>query len=311
MDRSDALRAWVTNEGGSDFIGAFRLNNKTFGGTSVTSDIIIIRKRVNGQRSEQAINVGDVSAERVVDYETGETKRKNGKEVPVVKKLSMLYNNYFMEHPENMAGKMDFGFEHGDTYRPESAGLFPNGQDQNKMLAEWLERLPSESDLQQAPSQNADSQASNSELAGENTKEGQLISNSKGEICISRSGVAVPLNLNANKVKGHTKEECLQAYDKIKKALSDVLDYQVNNEDDKGLKPLLSALNKAYDDFVGTYGFLNRNTSISFLRNDVDFASIAALENYEERGDKKGNKVVEVKKAAVFNGRVVNKEAEP
>lgn len=311
MDRSDALRAWVTNEGGSDFIGAFRLNNKTFGGTSVTSDIIIIRKRVNGQRSEQAINVGDVSAERVVDYETGETKRKNGKEVPVVKKLSMLYNNYFMEHPENMAGKMDFGFEHGDTYRPESAGLFPNGQDQNKMLAEWLDRLPSESDLQQAPSQNADSQASNSELAGENTKEGQLISNSKGEICISRGGVAEPLNLNANKVKGHTKEECLQAYDKIKKALSDVLDYQVNNEDDKGLKPLLSALNKAYDDFVSTYGYLNRNTSISFLRNDVDFASIAALENYEERGDKKGNKVVEVKKAAVFNGRVVNKEAEP
>ncbi|MBR3625336.1 MAG: hypothetical protein IKN48_03170, partial [Bacteroidaceae bacterium] len=311
MDRSDALRAWVTNEGGSDFIGAFRLNNKTFGGTSVTSDIIIIRKRVNGQRAEQAINVGDVSAERVVDYETGETKRKNGKEVPVVKKLSMLYNNYFMEHPENMAGKMDFGFEHGDTYRPESAGLFPNGQDQNKMLAEWLERLPSESDLQQAPSQNTDSQASNSELAGENTKEGQLISNSKGEICISRGGVAEPLNLNANKIKGHTKEECLQAYDKIKKALSDVLDYQVNNEDDKGLKPLLSALNKAYDDFVSTYGYLNRNTSISFLRNDVDFASIAALENYEERGDKKGNKVVEVKKAAVFNGRVVNKEAEP
>ena len=310
MDKSNDLRAWVTNEGGSDFIGAFRLNNKTFGGTSVTSDIIIIRKRVNGQQSDQAINAGDVSAERTAEYETGETKRKNGAVVPVVKTLSMTYNKYFMDHPENMAGKMDFGFEHGDTYRPESVGLFPDGKDQDKMLSEWLDRLPSEKDLQQATT-TTKAQADNAEVVGENIKEGQLITNSKDEICISRSGVAVPLGVNANKVKGHTKKECLQSYDNIKKALNDVLEYQVNNEDDKGLKPLLATLNKAYDDFVKTYGYLNRNTSISFLRNDVDFSNIAALESYEERGDKNGGKKIEVKKSQVFNGRVVNKEAEP
>lgn len=311
MDKSDALRTWVTNEGNADFIGAFRLNNKTFGGTSVTSDILIVRKRVNDKRSDKAINVGDVSAERTASYDTGETKRKNGVDVPVIKILPMTYNKYFMDHPENMAGKMDFNFEHGDTYRPESVGLYPDGKDQDKMLNDWLNNLPTENDLENAPEKSEEARQGSNAEAVEGTKEGQLITNSKGEICISRNGIAVPLGVNTNKVKGHTKEECLKSYDKIKKALNNVLDYQVNNEDDKGLEPLLKVLNKAYDDFVKDYGYLNRNTSISFLRNDVDFANIAALESFEEKGDKNGNKKDVVKKASVFGGRVVRKEVEP
>ena len=46
LDNSKKLRDWIVSEGGSDFVGAFRMHNKTFGGTGVTSDIVVIRKRV-------------------------------------------------------------------------------------------------------------------------------------------------------------------------------------------------------------------------------------------------------------------------
>ena len=117
LDNSKKLRDWIVSEGGSDFVGAFRMHNKTFGGTGVTSDIVVIRKRVNGQKSVHAIDVSDVSGERMTEYDTGETRKVKGKETPVIKQLSMDYNRYFIEHPENMAGEMHFAFEKGDTFR--------------------------------------------------------------------------------------------------------------------------------------------------------------------------------------------------
>ena len=139
LDNSQKLRNWVVNEGNSDFIGAFRMNNKTFGGTGVTSDIIVIRKRVNGLKSVNAIDVSQSDVERVEEYNTGETKKVKGKEERVIKNLPLDYNKYFMEHPENMAGVMRFGFEEKDTYHPTSKGLFPSkDKDQEQMLEDWV-----------------------------------------------------------------------------------------------------------------------------------------------------------------------------
>ena len=85
LDNSKKLRDWIVGEGGADFVGAFRMHNKTFGGTGVTSDIVVIRKRVNGQKSVHAIDVSDVSGERMAEYDTGETRKVKGKEIPVIK----------------------------------------------------------------------------------------------------------------------------------------------------------------------------------------------------------------------------------
>lgn len=125
LDNSKQLRDWIVSEGGADFIGAFRMNNKTFGGTGVTSDIIVIRKRMNGRKSSNAIDVSTITGERSVEYDTGDTRKVKGQTVPVIKHLAMDYNRYFVEHPENMAGVMQFAFEQGDTFRPTAKGLYP------------------------------------------------------------------------------------------------------------------------------------------------------------------------------------------
>jgi N12 class adenine-specific DNA methylase len=303
LDNSKKLRNWIVGEGGADFVGAFRMHNKTFGGTGVTSDIVVIRKRVNGQKSVHAIDVSDVSGERMAEYDTGETRKVKGKEIPVIKQLSMDYNRYFIEHPENMAGEMHFAFEKGDTFRPTSKGLYPKqNKKQEEMLAEFVRSFRAEEFGER-----------NTELATDvmpGKKLGEVFVKD-GKLYINSTASAQPLEVNANKVKGHTKVECFEAYTAIKEALAEVLSYQTANESDEGLKPLLDKLNKVYDDFVGTYGHFNKNTAIAFLRNDVDYANVYALEKFEETADEKGNQIQKFDKTDVFSKRVVEKEKEP
>nr|UVY02507.1 MAG: ddrB-like ParB superfamily domain protein [Bacteriophage sp.] len=303
LDNSKKLRDWIVNEGGADFVGAFRMHNKTFGGAGVTSDIVVIRKRVNGQKSVHAIDVSDVSGERMAEYDTGETRKVKGKETPVIKQLSMDYNRYFIEHPENMAGEMHFAFEKGDTFRPTSKGLYPKqDKKQEEMLAEFVRSFRAEEFGER------NTEVITDVMPGK--KIGEVFVKD-GKLYINSTASAQPLEVNANKVKRHTKVECFEAYTAIKKALAEVLSYQTENESDEGLKPLLDKLNKAYDDFVSTYGHFNKNTAIAFLRNDVDYANVFALEKFEETADEKGNRIQKFEKTDVFSKRVVEKDKEP
>lgn len=330
LDKSQKLRDWVINQGDSDFIGAFRLNNNTFGGTSVTSDILVVRRRVNGQKSANAIDVGSTSGERVVSYDTGETRKVDGKEKPVIKSLSLDYNKYFQDHPEMMAGKMKFGFEEGDTYRPTSMGLFPaRGLNQKNMLTDFVNSFASMKE-DDAPVENTEEENNRIvyEKLGPDVKEGSMVVDKNGNICLAQWGKAVPLmsaakkgekasdsdlitRFQSKKVKGHTKVECFNAYSAIKSALNDVLAYQTENESDKGLKPLLDKLNKAYDDFVATYGHFNKNTQLAFLRKDVDYPNVFSLETYEDVSDKEGGHTEHFGKSDIFSKRVVEKAKEP
>lgn len=303
LDSSQKLRNWLVNEGNADVIGAFRLNNQTFGGTGATSDIIVIRKRVNGKKSANAIDVSTVSAERAATFEDPKTDKE--------RTVSMDYNKYFIEHPECMAGEMRFGFENKDFYRPTSKALYPvKGKNQNEMLSAWMKTFEGMKEDAVSETTPASSESVYEDL-GDDVKEGSLVLDKDDKLCIAQYGKAVPLAVNANKVKGTTKAECFRRYQAIKGALAEVLSYQTENESDNGLQPLLDKLNAAFDNFVKTYGHLHKNTSISFLKNDVDFPTILALEKYSEVGDKNGKKVEKYDKTDIFSQRVVEKEKAP
>lgn len=302
LDNSKALRDWVVNEGGSDFIGAFRMNNKTFGGTTVTSDIIVIRKRVNGQKSAQAIDVSSISGERTAEYEEPGARK--------AKQLSMDYNKYFIEHPDHMAGEMRFAFEEGDTFRPTSKGLYPvSGKDQGKMLVDFVKSF-TEEDSSKATTTDHHDVSLVLDASADGKKLGEMYMKD-GQIVLASFGGYYPLEVNDKKIKGHTKQECFTAYAAIKSALADVMQYQTENESDAGLKPLIAKLNKAYDAFVNTYGHFNKNNQLAWLRNDVDYPNVFSLETYKEQGDGKGGVVKTYDKADVMKDRVVEKESEP
>ena len=302
LDNSKALRDWVVNEGGSDFIGAFRMNNKTFGGTTVTSDIIVVRKRVNGQKSAQAIDVSNISGERTAEYEEPGARK--------AKQLSMDYNKYFIEHPDHMAGEMRFAFEEGDMFRPTSKGLYPvSGKDQGKMLADFVKSF-TEEERGSAETTESDKPVYVNDASADGKKLGEMYLKD-GKLVTAGMGGYYPLEVNDKKIKGHTKQECFNAYAAIKSALADVMKYQTENEGDAGLQPLIDKLNKAYDAFVSTYGHFTKNNQLAWLRYDVDYPNVFSLEVYKEQGDGKGGVVKTYDKADVMKGRVVEKESEP
>lgn len=305
LDKSQKLRNWLVGdkEGCADVVGVFRMNNQTFGGTAATSDIIVVRKRVNGRKSANAIDVSTVTPARTASFEDDRGKMKD---------LPMLINRYFIEHPEYMGGEMYFGFEQGDTYRPTSMGLFPTRTaDQQARMAAWVQHLAEMDWSKEQGTAVAEQTSQINEALGKDVKEGSMVTDSNGSLCVARMGRAVPLTLNKNKIKGRTKEQCFADYTDLKNALADVLKYQTEHNDDAGLQPLLDRLNSAYDTFVARYGNLNKNNNLAWLRNDVDFSSIVALETYSEKGSKDGTKIKTYGKTDIFSRRVVEKESEP
>lgn len=306
LDKSQKLRNWLVGdkEGNADVVGVFRMHNQTFGGTAATSDIIVLRKRVNGRKSANAIDVSTVSVARTVTYENEKGKTKD---------LPLLINRYYIEHPEYMGGEMFFGFEQGDTFRPTSMGLFPmRNAEQAERIAAWVKGL-SEMDWRTEAVSHKDEESTHiNEALGENVKEGSMVLDSDNNLCVARMGRAVPLDINTNKIKGRTKQECFSDYSELKNALDEVLKYQTEHDDDAGLQPLLDKLNQAYESFVKKYGNLNRNKNLAWLRNnDIDYPSIAALETVSERGTKDGKKEITYGKTDIFSRRVVDKETEP
>lgn len=305
LDKSQKLRNWLVGDkdGCADVVGVFRMNNQTFGGTAATSDIIVVRKRMNGRKSANAIDVSTVTPARTASFEDDRGKTKD---------LPMLINRYFIEHPEYMGGEMYFGFEQGDTYRPTSMGLFPTRTaDQQARMAAWVQYLAEMDWSKEQGTAVAEQTSQINEALGKDVKEGSMVTDSNGNLCVARMGRAVPLTLNKNKIKGRTKEQCFADYTDLKNALADVLKYQTEHNDDAGLQPLLDRLNSAYDTFVARYGNLNKNNNLAWLRNDVDFSSIVALETYSEKGSKDGTKIKTYGKTDIFSRRVVEKESEP
>lgn len=155
--------------------------------------------------------------------------------------------------------------------------------------------------------------------AGIEVKTGTMQTDSKGRVCVNYDGTLRPLmakldksnpkseeeriaQFNKNKVKGQPRPQVIADYNEIKKALNELLDYQKSNESDEGLEPLIRKLNQAYDKFVERYDHLHKNPKISWLKNDVDFASVLALETYKEEGL---DHTPVFGKADIFRGRVM------
>lgn len=313
LDKQRDLFQWLSEHEDTDVIGAFRLNNATFDGAPVTSDIIVVRKRINKQRSPQAIDVSSVTTERFVDYDTnphpyydGRTEAQKKKDT---KRIAITYNKYFADHPENMGGEMKANYEMGDTFRPEGIGLHPvDGKNQDKLLKKWVASF----EEQEQAERPAKVLSQSEEVKGE--KVGALVVNSKGEICQveveDEKMVAKPIDTTNTKVAGRSKAEVLKDFHAVRDALNAVLDYQTANESDEGLKPLLAKLNAAYDSFHKKYGNFHANTKLSWLRNDIDYSSVAETEVYKQKEDAQGRKTAEVTKADVMSKRVLKNKAE-
>lgn len=89
------------------------------------------------------------------------------------------------------------------------------------------------------------------------------------------------MDWNRQNVKGRSKTVVLKEYLELKKTIYDLLDAE--NKDLPNIERLRAELNNLYTKFTHRYGTLSKNTSLTFLRDDVDYPAIALLKMSKNR----------------------------
>ena len=254
----------------ANLLGAIRLPNNTFtknAGTKVTSDIIFLQKRENMR-------------EEMPDWVYVE---KNENSIPM--------NNYFIEHPDMILGKMEmettqFGFK--PTCNPIDKPLedqlkevIPKITGEIKTIKEQDEidfddNFDKQDEIEPTPD------IKNYSYAVVNDKV-YYRENSKMVL----QEVSKP---NENRIKGMIK---------IRDCLREVIDRQLNDYSDEEIKESQKQLNILYDRYVKQYGIINsRANRIAFSEDDSYFL-LCSLENLDSKGNFES-------KADIFSKRTIN-----
>lgn len=232
----------------ADLVAAVRLPGTAFqrsAGTSVTTDIIVLRKKVPGEEFN-AID-GAVPRERWV--ETTEVTLPNKEGVPTRGRV----NRFFVDNPSLVLGEEGF-FDplYEGRYGVRAAKDF----DLDAALAAVMDRVPR--DIMGEWQDTTD--RANIDFGTSERKEGSFYIGKDGELMQQASGVGVPVQRRGKGVTGgKTKAEIdrIQALVPVRDALRAVYAADLNEDTDNAAKAR-ERLNQSYDAFVAEFGPINK-----------------------------------------------------
>lgn len=245
----------------ADFLGAIRLPNDAFmanAGTSVTTDIIFMRKRGPGELPD-----GE-SWTKVTDYQD-----KDGKTVPL--------NEYFVRNPEMMLG--EFG-AFGSMYREGDAALVArDGQDTAALLDQAIARLPEKAAVAQVVKpETAATVRAESVRVGSMFMDGNTIK-VRGDDVLGEN-TAETVNI-PNEKAGERIAGMIGMRDQLAKLRT----LQLNpNATTKQMNAARKALNEGYDAFVKEHGPINADANKRLFRDDPTWPQLSALEDGFDKG---------------------------
>lgn len=257
MDKlNPSVREYLSSQ--ADLVGAVRLPRDTFAdnaGTQVTTDIIFLRKREEG---EAAGGESWLKSELL--------KEEDGVPIHV--------NEYFMRHPEMMLGEMGTGGLHGRTETTL------RGNFSESALAAALEKLPADIVKPAATTQSAAFEPisiANFPEAG-TVKDGALFISEDGKPFTREGDTMRPSKLAPKKLS------LLKALLPVRDALRTLLRTQATRKvDDAALAKLQASLTKEYDGFVKKYGPISSRAVHDVYFSDPDYPLILSLEkNYDK-----------------------------
>ena len=260
----DKERAYISDR--AELVGAIRLPNDAFlsnAGTQVTTDIIFLRKRAEGEA---------ITGESWLDVKN--YKDKDGNTVPL--------NEYFVRHPENMLG--DFG-AYGSMYQDgEPALIKRDGQDTQALLNEAIERLPKDV-FKAEQSQDFDEVRQTVVRDISAVKVGSRFIDADGEVYERLPDVMG--EQQSNKVEFANEKARSRTIGMIQTAekLSELRTLQLDkNATNRQIEASRKELNQIYDAFVKEHGFINNRTNALLMRDDPNWAQLSALEDKYDQG---------------------------
>ena len=269
-----------------DFIGAIKLPDNTFksyAGTTVTSDLIILQKRgEDGKPSKYA--------KEWLRSDTRYLKDAEGK---------TLYgdiNEYYVNNPEMVIGQWARG-NYGSVI---ASGKGLNVSEEiDKLVEAFPKNIYKPVKVKR---KNDDTNASTvNYLASTNLQDGSIVVDADGETMVKSGSSIVPFG---NKSKRSYKKDvkCANSYASVRDVAKKLLEKQLNPEvTDEELQGLRNILNKEYDNFVAEHGPLRANSKL--LSSDPDYGLVCSIENYSYN---KKTKETTSSKTAIFTQRTVN-----
>ena len=284
---SSGLRRVLDSQ--ADLIAAFKLPSNAFKGNAgmeVTTDLLILQKRVDPRKpSKYGQKWNEI--ERIL------VPTKDGG------KVNVEINKYYQEHPEHMLGKP----MPDKLWYSGRLALDGTGRDFSRELTELMNDLPA--DIYQPPKPKQHDTVKNTKrVIDQDNQRERSYSVVEGKAMQKRDGYLVEVpKKNQSMVK-----EYLRLMSKVNNLLLGQLSPAVT---DKQLATQRTALNKAYDEFVGKYGYLNSAKVVSVLGSDPNYGRVAALEKYSLT--KQGRKIISetAEKADIFRKRTVRPISEP
>lgn len=274
----------------ADLVAAVRLPGTAFeknAGTEVTTDIIVFRKKSDS------------------DFSLGQPFRNLA--AVQTKQGATQVNEYFVAHQEMVLGEHSLS---GSMYGGNEYTLLPNKSESLEAgLGRIAETLPA--DVYGIDAASGPVVELLGKDAQEGAKEGTLVEDG-GSVYIVTDG-----RLEKPEWAGKPRQvEQAKAYIGVKDAALQLISAMNTDDGDTRVNELRKALNEKYDAYVKKHGSINKSGN-SFLEDDIEFPTMAALENVTEivsqkpvkNGPQKGTtrpaKEKQISKADIFTKRTI------
>jgi N12 class adenine-specific DNA methylase len=265
-DEAKLLRKQLSDRG--DLIAAFRFPTGAFeryAKTKVVADLIIIRKRKDGE-SPSSVNQEWID---VIEMDT-----PSGQKVDV--------NNYWKLHPENVLGTINYG---NGTTSGRPGMIVDKPSDLAERWQKAIESVP-ENILNTERTANEGRERANEKKLRQNT-----VIHQGDELYIAKGEQLMPLKEYVNWYRAGSKPETVKKIRdemvsllKVRDSLEQVLELQGRGEDAAEQR---KQLNQFYDAFIGKYGPITESKAIGYLKasGDAIANAVASLEMKTANGE--------------------------
>lgn len=259
-----------------DLVCAFRLPSSAFketAGTEVATDVIFLRRRLPGELP---------SSLKWLDS----TKTQ-------LRYQELNLNEYFIEHDKHIVGELQVELRGSQRVtKVAHEGLLE--ADLKSLLDRVPEGIYSQSSVA-VPEKEVQSVRLNTSLKANAycVADGTLMR-------VGSDGVtAVPVVDLGAKVKAR-----VVGMVRIRDALKQVLRTQVDDQSDEEIAAAIKSLNRQYDSFITTHGYVHERANRLAFKDDPDFPSLLALEEYDDE-------TATAKKMPIFERRTIMRSVAP
>ena len=265
MDKKDeSVRRYIAAR--VEFLGAIRLPNDTFkgvAGTEVTSDIIFLKKRDSiRERDEDWIHLSE-------------------------DEKGLVYNKYFVEHPEQVLGTMrEVSGRFGNTL----ACLPKENADLKELLTKASEEISKGSTYEEI--ELLDDEITSIPATDDVKNFSYTVIDD--EVYYRENSLFVK-----KEVTDKNKEK-IKDYLELNTALKDVIYKQKEDYSDDEVKKAQEKLNEVYDNFSKKHGFINNLSNTRALKEDSNFPLVSSIEILDEEENFKA-------KGDIFSKRTITK----